>query len=526
MSLVVKNLQDLRTAVKESGMKLSAAPVVSARRSGKKKEEAPSIPGLGKKPTLDASVNIEEMCGQLIAVIDAAVSGRGFAAVMAFADHAIACISAAEMRKGNGVSEDKAVVRALESIVSQAGVHARGAYQPATRGRRVIQMLQECPGVLDGQLVRLRGGELQAVENAREAASALDVFEHLLGAPLDQQFLSDLEVAKSTKLDSLRSPVLRRMRKITPDLGAALAIAALAQRGFTKTGLPNPNFVWLSFNALQWMIAVLVDLREVLSDENEESRGWLFLPHLSEAVAVDYDQYGELAKKIGEIRLDNNAPASARQRAEERYQADKAVYDEVLAQWNAIQAEVEDIQQEAVNVVDGVLSFLRHKVAEKEWLIANDKASRGHGQGQKVEQREATQKVVTPAPRTKAERANSVNTPKEAIDQLIAAHTEVETEISLPVINHAALGIAEVEIRKGFMADGIEGGRICEAYPGVIWEPVIGPMYHALDISQDESDCRLIVIAPRRKAGLGLDLTESRVLMLSEYEDFFTPVEE
>jgi hypothetical protein len=98
--------------------------------------------------------------------------------------------------------------------------------------------------------------------------------------------------------------------------------------------------------------------------------------------------------------------------------------------------------------------------------------------------------------------------------------------MSLPVINHAALGIAEVEIKKSFAADGVDGARECAAYPGVVWEPVIGPIYHAMDLECSEPDCRLLVIAPRRVGGMGLDLAEARVLMLAEYEDFFSPVEE
>ncbi len=88
------------------------------------------------------------------------------------------------------------------------------------------------------------------------------------------------------------------------------------------------------------------------------------------------------------------------------------------------------------------------------------------------------------------------------------------------------MSIAKVELRKGFVASGVDGARECVAYPGVVWEVVMGPLFHAMDLSCEEPDCRLIVIAPRRAGGMGLELADARVLMLVEFEDYFSAVAE
>jgi hypothetical protein len=528
MSIAIKQLSELRSALIESGVQLAAAPkkaVVQApsrRAPAHVESKKPSIPGIGKRPMLP-SMNVEELVGQLVAIIDAAFAGRGFHNSMAFASHVVECLAAAEFRKGN-VSSEKSVIRAIEAIVSQAGVHMRSAYVPATRGRRLLQMLGSCPGIVEGAMVHIdRKGAYVPVERPRDASNALAVFESYAGSEINQKFLGDLEVAKSTKLDSLNSPVLKRMRSNTPDLGAALITAALCQKGFTKAGLPVPNLTWMSINSLQWAVSVLSDLRSVLNDENQESRGRLFLPLLDEGIGMDYDSYDALAKTIARVTVSNGASAADQARIKARYEGSKRVYDEARASWNSIQAEFDNVQQEAINIVDGVLAFVRHKVAEKEWLDASNKA--GHEKRASQPVQAAEPKIVVPAPRTKQAK-QSANTPAQAVAVLQASGTEIEAEISLPSFNEDALGIAKVELRKTLAATGLDGARECAAYPGVIWEVVMGPLFHAMDLTCEEPDCRLLVIAPRRAGGMGLELSDARVLMLAEYEDYFSAVAE
>lgn len=519
-NVAIKNFDQLRTAVAESGLKLAPAPKVGPRRSGKGQKTV--APGISKRPVLAKSMNPEQTIGQLVAIIDGAFAGRGFYNVMAFADHALACIGAAELRKHEGLPEEKSVIRALEQVVTQCGVAAHGAYVAATRGRRLISMLEETPGVADGKLVRITPkGELVAVERPRDAANALAVFETVGGAT-NQHFIRDLEIAKATKADSLRDPKMKKLRRTSPDLGAALVVAALQQKGFTKTGLPLPNFVGMGFNALNWSIKVLADLREVLGTDEENTRARLFLTHMDGDLAMDYDQLRELQKAVSEVTVGEAASATERARAKERYEADKATYDAAIAKWKALQLQLEEAQQESINAVDDILAFMRHKLNEKEWL-ANERAGSDKEKGRDVKPAaNAEPRVVAPAPRVKQPKAVSTATPKDALAE-VSRTTEIETEMSLPVARLDVIEIATVELRKEFKAAGIDGPRECVIYPGVIWESVIGPIRHAMDIGDDHDDS-VVIIAPRRAGGLGLDMAESRVLMVKEYQDFFSPV--
>lgn len=519
--IAIKDFSSLRSAVKESGLKLAAAPRIAPRKDVKKPASGPAMSS--KKPVLPASVKPEDSIGKLFAITDAAFAARGLAGVMAFADHAVLCLAEAEIRKNPGLPAEKSVIRALEGIVLQCGVPNRGHYTPATRGRRLIQMLEETPAVVDGQMVRIdRNGEFVPVEHAKEAASALAVYEAVAGE-LDKEFIKDLEISKATKADSLRDPRMKKIRRTVPDLGAALVAAGLLQKGFTPTGLPVPNFVSLNFNALNWAVKVLADLREVLSEEDETLRGWLFVTFVEGDLALDYEQFGELSRTVAEVSVGDGASAATREKVRARYEADKAKYDEVRAQWNALQSEFDDIQQEAINAVDEVLAFLRFKLEEKEW-IANERQAKKGEKGQRPE-KSSEPRVVKAAPRTKTLK-ESTATPAEAIAALTASGVEVETEISLPTFNAEVLGIAQVALRKEFAAAGVDGGRECPAYPGVVWEAVVGPVYHAMDLDKTEADCRIVVIAPRRPGAMGLDMSEARALMVVEYEDYFSPVDE
>lgn len=530
-NVAIKNFDQLRAAVKESGLTLAVVPTpkVGPRKQGKPKGKGAqaSAPSMNRRPVLPASVNPEEMIGQLVAIIDGAFAGRGFANVMAFADHAVACLAAAELRKHEGLPDDKSVIRALEQIVMQCGVASHGAYVAATRGRRLLQMLEETPGVADGNLARLNGkGEIVAAERPRDAANALKLYEAVAGQ-VNQHFIRDLEIAKATKADSLRDPKMKKLRRVSPDLGVALVAATLQQRGFTKTGLPIPNFVGMNFNTLNWAVKVLADLREVLGTEDETVRGYLLLAHLDESLAIELDAFKELSKTVAEVAVADGASSTERARAKEKYDADQAKYDAARAQWKGIQTALDDIQQEAINAVDGVLSFIRHKISEKEWLVAEREAEKAERNGGARESKAPAEKqepkVLAPAPRVKQPKAASVNTPKEALAEVLR-NTEVETEMSLPVARTDVLGIGAVELRKEFAAAGVDGPRECVLYPGVVWEAVVGPVWHALDVENGDDNDRVVIIAPRRAGGMGLDLSESRVLMVGEYEEFFSPV--
>ena len=526
-NVAIKNFDQLRAAVKESGLTLATAPKVGPRKQGKGKgkgTQAAVAPTMNRRPVLPASVNPEEMIGQLVAIIDGAFAGRGFPNVMAFADHSIACLAAAELRKHEGLPDDKSVIRALEQVVVQCGVASHGAYVAATRGRRLLQMLEETPGVADGSLARVNGrGEIVAAERPRDAASALKLYEAVAGH-VNQHFIRDLEIAKATKADSLRDPKMKKLRRVSPDLGVALVAATLQQRGFTKTGLPIPNFVGMNFNTLNWAVKVLADLREVLGTEDETARGYLLLAHLDESLAIELDAFKELAKTVAEVAVADGASATERNRAKEKYDADQAKYDAARAQWKGIQTALDDIQQEAINAVDGVLSFIRHKISEKEWLVAEKAEKNGGAREPKAPAEKQEPKVLAPAPRVKQPKAASTNTPKEAIAEVLRTNSEVEVEMSLPVARTDVLGIGSVELRKEFAAAGVDGPRECVLYPGVVWEAVVGPVWHALDVENNEPEDRVVIIAPRRAGGMGLDLSESRVVMVGEYEAFFSSI--
>jgi hypothetical protein len=101
---------------------------------------------------------------------------------------------------------------------------------------------------------------------------------------------------------------------------------------------------------------------------------------------------------------------------------------------------------------------------------------------------------------------------------------EIDVDIGIPRVNAVALGFSEVERKEMCQAAGIDGPRMCEAYPGVVWEAVIGPVDHAMDVHRTEADCQMIVIAPRRVGGMGLNMEECRVLLVDEYESYFNKI--
>ena len=511
----IKSFEGLAAAMAEQKIAVRSTSPVAARVKKKERRQAPAVraktaESVTPQPT---QARFDEVIGMLVAVIDGAFASRGVK-TSAFADHAVACLAAEQARKQPDLTPEKSVIRALEAIVIQAGVPSRGVYTAATRGRRLLQMLEDTPAVVDGQLIKVSSrGELVAVERERDAHDALTVYEALSGCEAPRDFFKDLEIAKATREESLRDARMRRLRHEAPDIGVALVAAALHSCGFTSAGLPAVNFQMLGFNALNWSIAVMGDLRHVLETDDPFQRGQLFLAHVESG--MEYDEFAELHKAVMAITPADGAGPAELARIRGIREADPDNCDSIVAAWKALQEELEVTQQEAINIVDRLLHFLRSKLAAREQRAAA-RAERGSAPDAR-RGHQAAPRPVAPAPRAK-----SVATPREALAAL-ATTTEIETEMAFPTAKIEMLEVAAAELRKEFVTAGVDGARECPIYPGVVWEAVMGPVFHALDVSCDDNADAVVIIAPRRVGGMGLNLKDARVIMLREYEDFFTP---
>ena len=472
------------------------------------------------KPVFTPAEPPSETFGKLVTILDGVFDARGLPNTAALADYAMRCFAAAAVRRAGDQPFERAMLSTLEGVVHEVAAMGNGNLV-GTRCRRLLHMLAETPAIDEnGNLVRIgtrRGeDELVVVERAKEASSAMDVWKKY--SEVNEALMGDLETAKVTKRDSLRVERLKTIRRTIPDMGSALVVAAVMASDFNGQGMPKLAVDRLPVAIISWCINTLKDLREILAEDDEILRGQIYIGFLGEENAVTREEYAEIVEGLARISIRDSASQAARNQARAAYEADKAVYDGMKAEWKAIQGEIDGIQQEAVNAVDLALALFRHKLKEKEYF----RAVSAERKGEPV-RAPAEPKVLQP--QAKKPRQSEV-TPDQAVKALVASHSVVDVDISVPQFNGAALGLSEVERRKTLAAAGLDGGRECVAYPGVVWEAVMGPLDHAMDLERNERDCRMVVIAPRRVGGLGLDLAESRALLVEEYESYFTPIEE
>lgn len=511
-SVVMKSFQELAGQVANFRQE-ATAPLPSALLTGRNKRKAGDA---APRPKLQTSAPIQESLEKLAAVLDQAFSVRGLPGMLSLGDHAVRSIAGSI--KDPTMTEAKLPLRALEQIAISCGAGITGQAH-ATRGRRLLQMLSEVPAVTPEGLVRVintpNGPDLKVVEKIKDASTALAVFTAF--CPIDEDLIGRLEIAKSTKLASLRQPHMIQLRKMVPDIGAALTVAVIGFMGYDAQSNPVVNLVRTNFPTLTWMENTIKDARNILGEEDEFLRGEIYCNFVEEP--VELADYAQLAAELSVIRVDDGAPSGARAKANQIYLANKAHYDELKAKWTALQNGVDEIQAEAVRACDDILALIRFKKAEKEW-----KRSMERGEDREPVQKAGRRKEKNAEPVTPAAPKTSIRTPDEAAAIALEGN-EIEVELGIPHFNAAALGLTEVERKVTLAGAGLDGGRECAAYPGVVWEAVFGPLDHAMDIERVESDCRMVVIAPRRPGGLGLDLTEARVLLVGEYEDYFTPVD-
>lgn len=524
-SVSVASFADLRAA----GLK-----PVAAKKVERSKDKAPKAETQGRdrsrrhhraesgdpRPELVLDVRMDETFGKLAAVIEAVFSARGFDNVMAFTENAITCLAADEARKGD-LPMDKALLRVMEYLLNQCGAGPAQRLN-ALRCKRLLTILDTVPAMDGGNMVRLKGETLIPVERAKDATSALAVYTAFAG--LDVAFLEKLDLVKTTPKDSLRDKKLRRMRDTVPDLGAALIVAAINAGGFARTsGMPLVNMVRTNFPTMVWLENLLKDLRKVIGEDDEILRGEILVEFVDGENSMSSDEFAELTSGLKEIMVADDATAFERARADTVYKADKQKFDVLKAEWTAIQNELDAVQQDAVGIVDAALALIRHKKSEKDWVRAQDKESTTPRARSGSSEDRGNKTIAPAAKRVRPPKVTSANTPDQGAFE--AQLGGVEVEVSVPRFNAESFGISRAirqDIVKGASLDGVWE---CAAYAGVVWE-VVMIADHAMDLDRVMSDCTMVVIAPRRVGGMGVDIAESRALLKDEFEQFFTAVQE
>ena len=512
----VASLKDIKS--------LGIKPVVSKRNNNKGTDVTPKVP----KPVFNKTCNYEEILSQfrvLTNLFFTLRSGEEFD-YTAIGDCLIDGLTG-DIAGGKGLPE-KMALRAIEELVLKAGAGREGKFS-STRTRRAIELMGETPYMSRdgdyGRLVITENDDVREVNldlcERRDASTVLEVIEETYGK-LPYDFLFRLETAKVTKMESLRRPEMKLLRATTPDFGICMIPAMLEYSGF-KNGKPVTDLVRTNYPTLSWVISVLDDFRNVLTDADLD----VYAPFLSE---MTMEEYAALAQTVRSVEVGDGDPMIRRKRAKERYEADKAHFDEARVQFVQVEKELAEIQQEAITIVKDILELVAFKKSEKDWYRAlnaqNNKGGASHAVPP-LHVVEEVEEVVEPTleadtTHSVVEDVHSVLTPDQAVESL--GDMEVEVDIGIPRCNNTALQFSEVERKEAVQAAGLDGARMCEAYPGVVWEVVIGPVDHAMDIHRTETDCQMVVIAPRRVGGMGLNMEDCRALLVDEYESYFTKI--
>ena len=247
------------------------------QRTGRENYAAATARGTApRRPEYRGSEAPEAAVGKLASIVDVVYAVRGFPGVVEKAELALVALGSEMLRQTPELTPAKALSRALDRLIAEAATGPGGSLQ-VTRPKRVMSAMDNVPAVagLGGPMLRRskkQPTELEPTERAKEAISALDMAE-LAEGTAGHEFLSQLDVAKVSKLQSLRGDARYVfLRRAVPDIGAALLVAMLLQGTFNRHSFPIIDLAWSHMSTLRWAECVLRDTRAVLEEEDAPER--------------------------------------------------------------------------------------------------------------------------------------------------------------------------------------------------------------------------------------------------------------
>ena len=459
--------------------------------------------------------------GKLGSIVNVVYAVRGLPGIINKAEIALASAGSEMLRQYPELSPAKALSRGLDRIVAEAATGSGGSLQ-VTRPKRVMSAMDDVPAVsgLGGSMLRRsrkQPNELEETDRIKDAVSARDVADLAEGTE-GHAFLTQLDVAKVSKLQSLRgNERYLFLRRTVPDIGVALLVAMLLQGDFNQRGFPLIDLAWSHMSTLRWAECVLRDTRVVLEEEDSDLRVDVFAHFLDNGA----ERALVVREELRDVQVTEATTPFNRARAHKLFRENPAHWEALSAEYSEIHRKIDDLQGEAIQVVDDVLALVRWRIAEKEEYMQRRNAERNRTVAPVASD---APRVV--APTTRESYFSSTRTPVEAVAK-VREEADVEMdEMRVPTFNASVISLNEVANKKKLEQAGLDGPRECAVYPGVVWEAVLGPLYHAMDLDKNQPDAWTVVIAPRRVGGMGVDMSDARLLTVGEYEDYFSPVGE
>jgi len=488
--------------------------------SGESSQYEPNQPRLPMRP--------EDAIEFLETAIDAAYAVQGMPSILEWAQAAVSAMTADANRHNankEGWMPRKGAVRALDRIVREATTHSDKVTRPVT----VSRLLSSLPAVdATGRMLKIKGDKLVEVTRPQDATNTLDVF--LVTEPsgaFDPVKLKKVEEAKlRPEMAVRRNPELFQLRQAVPDAGSALLITALKSFGFRRDGWPEVELLnafslrngQAKTPVLVWGEAVLLDLREVLGTQDLNLRGRLFSEFCTEGVAMTTAEFDHMVTELERARVQEGANEVDRKRAEKVRRENEAYFAELEGRYKAIQKDVDSIQEEAVRAVDSLLAVVRYKAevkAFKREMSQQEKNREAGAVGGNV--------ASLAAAREQKGKVRSSAGVEEALD---ASQVEA-VDVVRPFTQFDADGIEAPALAVDIDTAGLGGAwEWKDVYPGVLWEVRTAPAFLISDINEEFSDDRIVVVAPRRVNGLGVDASASRAVTVVELLHYFTCVEE
>ena len=463
-----------------------------------------------QRPTFTPVRRISESVQELYSIITSVFAALDYEFIDPVISYGMDALTANVCSRVEGLTVSRAVIQTLDAISSTCVSNSHSG-TIGTRTLNLLDLLRDVPGVkgVFGTFLRVkvnkRTGEVlyEEVPHARDASNAYEIllsYDGLVTGETEAKMRS-LDSAKCTPLGSLRVDELKTIRVSVPDAGILAFLAAIEMNGYHDNGNPIIDISRLNISTLHWIVSTLRNARSVVYTENIFDR------------AVQYRTYVGLDATVDEIRSLQKRMKNKLVSVEDQTDVDKMIL--------ALDSTMAEIDAKCVTAIDELLAYVRFKQSEKEWHRVNS----AQRKGEVAKPLQMPSKKLAPMPRASLTRAGgSKATPDEAVALLKQEGVDIDIEIRTPSFNNDVLNVTEVSRKKLLKSVGLDGVRECAVYPGVIWEAVMGPLDHAMDIDREENELRIVIIAPRRKDGMGLDLAQSRALMVNEYESYFSPV--
>jgi hypothetical protein len=417
-----------------------------------------SLAGRPKAPAT-RRMGFETAVGIVRAALEAAIARAGVADATALADSIGSSVDFP-------MEDPRGHLSRMMGWMGKMGILGVGQEEGGTRVKRLLASLRELPAVHGEGWVKWTRGKspsLIPTESARDASSYSEVFD------VPEDVLSRIGLSRTTPEKNIRDQRMREERATVPDFGLLMIVTAIEVEPMVE-----PSQMVQHHHAAQ-ICTLLDEYRRMLKATSVERR----------------------LKLVGGLM--EPAPVAAALAVLEEEPRQRGGASAVPRAVRSVMPDLDAAEESLLEAVDVLVAAFRPQPKPVSRTAERPNAKRP----------------------TRIEDGPSSKRTMGEVYETIREAGGITLEIDIPMMRGPTLGISRKDRQERLAAADLAGPRVFKETPGLVYEAVLGPVPHLMDIGREQPDLDAVLVAPRRVGGLGLDLAEARWIPVSDYTEHY-----